>query len=590
MLKPAEDRLNYSDLLTPPKGYEVDFAIGTTYSLDLEALVGVPLALCLSEEMDRTFQDDPLYVLEGLRRSADRFAIFCEAGQMKVPQNGNVIFSLLENSVFEVALKNGHSFHPKLWIIKYKDENQNVLYRLLVLTRNLTFDRSWDMAISLEGKRNKKKTLKNRPLADFLIYLLPFIHDKNKKKLMRKMISELDFVHFDPADKRIPSFEFCPLGINGYGLENTGLFERYHHMIIMSPFISKSMMIKLNHLSRSNPTKVLITRRTELHKLDESMLTDFDVYALKDIVVEGEEAISGENAENESAQPQDIHAKLYLTTNYNEHHLYVGSANCSYNAFHGNLEFLLKLKYQKYGFKISDILDDLFGEDEQENPFEKIEQIPLIDEPENSVTDELEKGIKQLCRSNSRGVVLHKNEQFSLQIEFDQIPENINFSIGPLLSKKVEQLQKVTLIEYLSMLELGYFYKIIAEKKGEKVERIIKIQTEGIPEERNQEIYRSIIKDPYTFLRYVAFLLSDDFLLSAIEQLGKKKNGNGDWNVMTGNYPVLYENMLKAAAYSPEKLQDVENVLHMINDQEIVPKAFQQLYETFVQAVKKVKR
>ncbi|MDQ7864875.1 hypothetical protein RCO48_38550 [Peribacillus frigoritolerans] len=113
MLKPAENRLNYSDLLMPPPGYDVEFAMGTTYSLDLEALVGVPLSLSLSEEMDHTFQDDPIYVLEGIRRSADKFAIFCEAGQIKVPQNGNNLFALMENSVFEVALENDRSFHPK---------------------------------------------------------------------------------------------------------------------------------------------------------------------------------------------------------------------------------------------------------------------------------------------------------------------------------------------------------------------------------------------------------------------------------------------------------------------------------------------
>ena len=83
MLKPDKDRLNYSDLLTPPAGYKVVFAAGTTYSLDLEALIGVPVALSLSEEMDQTFQDDPIYMLEGLRQTADHMAIFAEAGPEK---------------------------------------------------------------------------------------------------------------------------------------------------------------------------------------------------------------------------------------------------------------------------------------------------------------------------------------------------------------------------------------------------------------------------------------------------------------------------------------------------------------------------
>ncbi|WP_423798193.1 phospholipase D family protein [Neobacillus sp. SAB-20_R2A] len=592
MLRPAEDRLNYSDMLTPPVGFEVEFAVGTTYSLDLEALIGVPLALSLSEEMDQTFQDNPIYILEGLRKSADKFAIFCEGGQIKVPHNGNNIFALLENSVFEVTLKNEHSFHPKIWVIKYNDADQNVFYRLLVLTRNLTFDRSWDMAIALEGKRNNKKTLKNRPLADFLHFLVPYTKNKQKQKQIKKLIAELDYVHFDPADKHIPEFEFCPLGIDGYGIEESGLFEKYHQLIVISPFLSQATVKEINKQAYSGAGKTLITRKSELHKLEPSMLTEFDVFALKDIIIEGEGAISEDHPEKEAvqAQQQDIHAKLYARTKYNEHHLYIGSANCSRNAFQGNVEFLLKLKYQKYGFRISHLLDDLFGEDEKENPFEKIETIPETNDSESDVTDKLEKAIKQLCRKKLQAIVLNDSEPYTICIEMDTLPEGIQFSIGPLLSKRMQLLKKEMIIENLSLLELGEFYKIRAEMDGEKVERIIKIPTEGIPEERDQEIFRSIIKDPYTFLKYVSFLLADDFLLSTLEQMDKKRLGTGAWNTGMGDYPVVYENMLKAASRTPEKLGDVKNVMNMINKEDIVPPEFQSLYETFVRAVKKVKK
>ena len=40
MLNPNNDRLDYGQVLAPPSNYKLDFAIGTTYSLDLDALVG----------------------------------------------------------------------------------------------------------------------------------------------------------------------------------------------------------------------------------------------------------------------------------------------------------------------------------------------------------------------------------------------------------------------------------------------------------------------------------------------------------------------------------------------------------------------
>ncbi|NLI11421.1 MAG: hypothetical protein GX425_02055 [Peptococcaceae bacterium] len=42
MFKPAEDRLDYASILAPPAGYKCEFAIGTTYSLDLGSVCRSP--------------------------------------------------------------------------------------------------------------------------------------------------------------------------------------------------------------------------------------------------------------------------------------------------------------------------------------------------------------------------------------------------------------------------------------------------------------------------------------------------------------------------------------------------------------------
>jgi hypothetical protein len=150
MLKPASDRLDYSEMLTPPFGYETTFAVGTTYSLDLDALIGVCLALGLSESIDNELKDNPIYLLEALQRTAEKILVFCEGGQIKVPSNSNALHILLEKMVVEVVMKNKKSFHPKFWIVKYENEEGEALYRCLVLSRNLTFDRSWDVAVEIE--------------------------------------------------------------------------------------------------------------------------------------------------------------------------------------------------------------------------------------------------------------------------------------------------------------------------------------------------------------------------------------------------------------------------------------------------------
>ncbi len=87
MLEPQDRRL-FLESLRPPEGYALDRAIGTTYSLDLLALLTAPLAFTIFDWEDNEGRPraDPLALLEAVRRHADRTAVFCQAGEIKVPR------------------------------------------------------------------------------------------------------------------------------------------------------------------------------------------------------------------------------------------------------------------------------------------------------------------------------------------------------------------------------------------------------------------------------------------------------------------------------------------------------------------------
>ena len=85
MLYPYRDRLDYGQILAPD-GYSLDFAVGTTYSLDLDSLVSICLSLGLSQETDSEVMSDPIYLLEALRKTGDKIALFCEDGQIHMPR------------------------------------------------------------------------------------------------------------------------------------------------------------------------------------------------------------------------------------------------------------------------------------------------------------------------------------------------------------------------------------------------------------------------------------------------------------------------------------------------------------------------
>ena len=106
----------YTDVLQSD-GFVIDYAVCTTYSLDMPSLL-----LGTMTDLTETIMRSPHLILETINQSAGKFAVFCNAGCMAVPQANSKVYSLLEQSVVQVTLqaKGGGfiNFHPKVWIIK----------------------------------------------------------------------------------------------------------------------------------------------------------------------------------------------------------------------------------------------------------------------------------------------------------------------------------------------------------------------------------------------------------------------------------------------------------------------------------------
>ena len=211
MLNPKNNRLDYGSILSPPSNYEIDFAIGTTYSLDLDALVGASISLGLSQENDSDLTDNAIFLLEALRSTGDKIALFCQSGQIHLPTKVTPLYILLEDMVFQVTRYNSaktSSFHPKFWLLRYTNENNDVLYRVIVLSRNLTFDRSWDISFTMDGYKLDKKTDKTAPLINFIDYLIDFTTSKDKINKMNEIKEELPYIHFDLNSNIFNDFHF----------------------------------------------------------------------------------------------------------------------------------------------------------------------------------------------------------------------------------------------------------------------------------------------------------------------------------------------------------------------------------------------
>ena len=188
MFKPNgnQDRQNYSGLLFPPDGYQLEKAVGTTYSLDLEALSAIAIVLGLSEETDSKIMRNPISMLNALQKVSDKIVIFCEAGQIKMPSKPTALSILLEKMVIPVGLPLDRrlnmypAFHPKIWTLQYVNGEGDRKYRFVVMSRNLTFDRSWDISFAMQSSKEVRQKRKTEPIIDFLEFLKSQIHNTTK--------------------------------------------------------------------------------------------------------------------------------------------------------------------------------------------------------------------------------------------------------------------------------------------------------------------------------------------------------------------------------------------------------------------------
>ena len=292
MLDYKKDRLDYGEMLMPPEGYTLAKAVAATYSLDLTTLLSIPIALFYAQTLEGIESGERIQLLEAIKRCPDVLRVYHQKGRISVPKKHNRLFGLLESCVIGVPPTSLYSsFHPKLWVLRYEATGAPTRYRVIVLSRNLTYDRSWDIATALVGKVTRKSQPRNKPLVDFVRYLVK--HDTFDGA--KAFISDLSRVDFTPPTGFGGDFQFHPINIGGYS--NPIRDQTGEELLCVSPFVDDAA---LHELRISVQGKFwLFSRNEELRKLQPESLEGVDAYRLSNLVVEGESLAGAEDGEGE---------------------------------------------------------------------------------------------------------------------------------------------------------------------------------------------------------------------------------------------------------------------------------------------------
>ena len=575
MSKMKMDDIIFGRSLREP-GYRVDFAVGTTYSLDLETFISLPFSLGFLEEPDEVMKKSLTYIFAALRLCSDRLAVFCNFADIKVPPKDYKVYcALMENSVFPVNVTRKDrivNFHPKVWVVRQTslDKNESII-RVIVMSRNLSKDGSLDCACVLSGRigdhpASEKAQVKHKPLCDFLRFLGKNAAGSKQSHLASLAKDILRIESFD-VDNPYDDYAFLPMGIRGYSGE-TDLTDLHRsvRIAVVSPFLDDDT---IRRFASVREERLLVTQEQSITQAAVDTFGKENIYTM-----------SPGMTDNDLDESVNLHAKMYFSTRWDDgwkNYLYLGSTNATRNGFSSNVELLLRMRFKRYNMSWHEFAD--YFKNDSEHRF-----MPMVDiyYGNNPQAEEYQQSLhlRQAIASILQGNVSAENDAYSIYLTVKGVdPET---EVSPLMRPDLKAILEPGLsFSGLGLIELSEFYIITSVGQS----RVVKIPTIGIPKERDEEICRRIISSKAQFMDCISFLLSESKTAYILSQMSDYlHSGSGTTQMITNRFPAVYESLLREAFESPDTFNDIKTFVESLPP-DVVPPEFDSLYQMILKAI-----
>lgn len=596
-----ETRVLYGDSLQPPPGYVFDAAIATTFSLNFETALAAPVSLALFAAENR---DDilthPLALLEGAERIAGRLVIYADAGHLHAQSRPHSrLCSLLERIIVEVAAPREGAFHPKLWALRYRPTRAEdpTLLRLLVLSRNLTRDRSWDISLRLDGELTRRPDANNRPLFDLLSRLpdlaVAGISD-DARTLTAEVAEDIRRARWSVPDR----FDEVSFAVNGFGgkiWQPTSCAR----LGVISPFCDTSALNLLSGLPTAEKA-VIISRPDQLACVDSATLDAFERVSVLD-----EMAASEDGEEVSTSALQGLHAKAFIAETGWDTILTIGSGNATRPALlsGNNVELFASLRGKRS--KVGSV-EQIMGE----KGFGRLTRTFVASElePIDPATIAAEARLDDARRALCRGGLRLRCERIE-SIDGDAHPWRVwlipteplplvgiaSLQVWPITrgdghaSDVLDALRAGTAVDLGAMpiVDLTRFLALRLTADGAQVSALFStsLVMEGLPPERHAAILRWVIDSRDAFFRYLRLLLSelgDPFGAALAAQEG---SGSMAWASAADDAPLL-EDMVRALCRGGERLHAIERLMTRLEAGNVtgadpIPSDFRTLWDAF---------
>lgn len=612
MLRP-DDRTHLLELLRPPAGYRFDRAVGTTFSLDLLSALTVPLSFALFdwEEEDGRPSSDPMAMLEALSRYGERFDLFCQAGQIYLPRLYPPLITFLEHTVHEVHAPKEHGvFHPKVWALRFLSTAGEVVYRVLCLSRNLTFDRSWDTVVALDGiLTNRSRAIAaNNPLGSFFDALPGLTLRKlppNRKKAIQRMAWELRRTRFEwPEGFAENDCRFWVSGLDEREVDPFGKMSGKR--LVVSPFLSESVV---QRFLKGSDQMHLVSRPECLRNLSrETLKACASVHFLAheaNAEADEEDATADRNPKLEG-----LHAKLFLIDRGWNTSVFTGSFNATEHALRHNVEFMIELVGKRSQFGVEKFLEAEKGETGFADLLRRYDP-ELASEPEDPAIrrlDEFIQATKILITKGKPKLEVVNGEsanQFDLRLIWKRPPrwpeKQVEVRTWPITQAqgRSQALTESVMFSRISFEGLTPFFAFsiqaaVGGREGESL-FVMNLPVEGMPEDRADRVLASLVSGKE--LRFLLFLLAsgDDESFSPgdlAKILGDESKAVGLGSAATLG---LLEIMVRALHRNPAQIERVASLVECLkkaesrkNESILLGAKFQRIWEPIWEVVREI--
>lgn len=606
-LLPPDNRHVLLDLLRPPPGSRLAHAVATTFTLDLTAALVAPLAFA-SQRLHG--KQDPVAVMEAVRSASDRVDVFCQSGHVRIPARHSDLMAFVEGAIHEVAPpRPGRLFHPKLWVLLFGSEDGDSL-RLVVATRNLTDDVSWDAAVRLDGTIEARREKRNAPLANLIRQLPTMARDALSPVRIQRIENLAETLRYAAWDPLPPSDQptFHVFGVAGLPRPSPD-FTGYRHLIV-SPFINDEGLDVVAPTSRDS-TVTLVSRPEQMERLEPSTVQRLSetriVSPLAGLAAAGDRE-DEHPAEGELASPSSgagsllgggLHAKLYVVERNRAAHVFIGSANATDAAFDGNVEILLEFSAGATRFGVESFLDQGSG------MAELLEDYPAVGGVDADPQEDAQATLESVLRRVA-------GLRWSLTVEGADEPYVLRASAHSGLGLNADTLSRVALLtqparardlrggreanfDNVPLADVSPFLTVTLSREIDGMGRIeastvIRARLINDPAGRLDAVLARQVDSPEKFLRFLLLLLG----LEATGSWDTSASGEeaGTW-ARAGQVGTL-EAILRALAEHPSAIDELDRLVQRLRRTEqgsrILPSGFDTVWDQVLAARKRLPR